>query len=89
MFRLTVMNPLSVLTRHATAIEKTNDLSARLCIEHSDEIGILFNEFDSMVTKLQDDKAKQKGSGEALRESEERYASRPAAQTTASGIGTC
>ncbi len=74
LFRRTVMNPLSVLTRHATAIGKTNDLSARLRMERDDEIGILSCEFDRMVTTLEEDKAKQKASEEALRESEERYA---------------
>lgn len=74
LFRHSVMNPLTRLTNHTTEIGRTNDLSARIEMDRSDEIGTLAYEFDRMVEQLDAEMAKQKSSEEALRESEERYA---------------
>lgn len=73
-FRRTIMNPLTKLTTHATEIGERGDLSARLGMQRVDEIGVLANEFDSMVEQLEEDMESQKQAEEALRKSEERYA---------------
>jgi diguanylate cyclase (GGDEF)-like protein/PAS domain S-box-containing protein len=74
LFRRTVMNSLSMLTAHATAIGSSNDLSARLRMDRSDELGTLAAEFNRMLEKLAEDRARQIKIKEQLRESEERYA---------------
>jgi len=48
----TVLSPLARVTRHAVAIGKGTDLSARLNIEGHDEIGLLAREFDGMVERV-------------------------------------
>jgi signal transduction histidine kinase len=42
------------VTRHAVALGKSDDLSARLDLSRTDEIGSLATEFDHMVAKLAD-----------------------------------
>jgi sensor domain CHASE-containing protein len=50
----TVLSPLARVTRHAVAIGKGTDLSARLNIKGHDEIGRLAREFDGMVARVAD-----------------------------------
>jgi len=47
-----VLRPLVLLTRHAIAIGKDTDLTLRLNLTSSDEMGTLAVEFDRMVTRL-------------------------------------
>lgn len=47
-----VLKPLARVTRHAELIGSGEDLSARLNLERSDEIGVLAREFDRMVTNV-------------------------------------
>ena len=48
----TVLAPIERLTRLAVEIGRTDDSNMRLGLEREDEIGILANEFDSMLEKL-------------------------------------
>jgi diguanylate cyclase (GGDEF)-like protein/PAS domain S-box-containing protein len=73
LFRRTVMDSLTRLTRHTVAVAETNDLTARLGFRRTDEIGTLGREFDRMVARLGEERERQKRAEEALRESEERY----------------
>jgi len=50
----TVLAPLARLTRHAVRIGSGDDLTKRLDIRRSDEIGALATEFDRMVAKVAD-----------------------------------
>jgi sensor domain CHASE-containing protein len=52
MMRRTVLDPLSKLTRHATAVGTQDDLSARLDLARKDELGVLAGEFNRMVERL-------------------------------------
>lgn len=74
LFRRTVMDALSLLTSHTTSIGRSNDLSSRLALDRSDELGTLATEFNRMVETLELDRARQIEIKERLRESEERYA---------------
>jgi two-component system NtrC family sensor kinase len=47
-----VLGPLARVTRHAVAIGKGTDLSARLNLDRHDEIGRLAREFDGMVARV-------------------------------------
>lgn len=47
-----VLAPLTRVTRHAVAIGKDPDLTARLDFKTADEFGLLADEFDSMVERL-------------------------------------
>jgi two-component system, NtrC family, sensor kinase len=47
-----VLKPLSQMTRHAVAIGNSEDLTARLDLHGSDEIGRLAREFDRMVARV-------------------------------------
>jgi two-component system NtrC family sensor kinase len=49
-----VLSPLARVTRHAVAIGKGADLSARLNLDRHDEIGRLACEFDGMVARVAD-----------------------------------
>jgi two-component system, NtrC family, sensor kinase len=49
-----VLGPLARVTRHAVAIGKGTDLSARLNLKGHDEIGLLAREFDGMVARVAD-----------------------------------
>jgi sensor domain CHASE-containing protein len=48
----TVFDPLAHVTRHAVAIGAGDDLSPRLNLQRSDEIGALAREFDRMVAQV-------------------------------------
>jgi signal transduction histidine kinase len=48
----TVLNPLGLVTRHATAMGRADDLTVRLNLDRQDEIGVLAREFDQMVEAL-------------------------------------
>lgn len=50
--RRTILDPLSRLTRHATAVGTQDDLSARLEVDRKDELGVLASEFNRMVERL-------------------------------------
>jgi len=47
-----IVNPLQRLTTHAVAVGESDDLTARLSLRRSDEIGVLAREFDRMVEGL-------------------------------------
>jgi two-component system, NtrC family, sensor kinase len=49
-----VLDPLSRMTRHAVALGSSDDLTSRLDLGRSDELGELAREFDRMVTRLAD-----------------------------------
>jgi len=85
----TILRPVRYLTKHALSVGNTGDLSARLSMNRTDEIGILGAEFDKMLAKLEtqtaelarvneqlkEDIAERKKTEEALRESEKYYRS--------------
>ncbi|WP_373500624.1 CHASE4 domain-containing protein [Desulfococcus sp.] len=52
LLRRTVFDPVSRLTRHAIAVGAEGDLSVRLAMDRTDEIGTLAQEFDRMVGRL-------------------------------------
>ncbi len=54
----TVVGPIARLTAHAVRIGRTDDLTGRLAIKRSDEIGTLAGEFDQMVGRLADARSK-------------------------------
>lgn len=58
MLRRTVLDPLSQLTRHATALGTQDDLSARLTLDRKDELGVLAGEFNRMVESLAETRAR-------------------------------
>jgi two-component system NtrC family sensor kinase len=47
-----ILKPLAVVTRHAEAVGGDQDLSTRLNLRRSDEIGTLAREFDRMVDRV-------------------------------------
>jgi two-component system, NtrC family, sensor kinase len=47
-----ILSPLAIVTRHAVAVGKEQDLTTRLDLSNSDEIGVLAREFDRMVTRV-------------------------------------
>jgi two-component system, NtrC family, sensor kinase len=47
-----ILSPLAIVTRHAVAVGKDQDLTTRLELGSSDEIGVLAREFDRMVVRL-------------------------------------
>jgi two-component system, NtrC family, sensor kinase len=49
-----VLDPLSRMTRHAVALGRSDDLTSRLDLKRTDELGELSREFDRMVTHLAD-----------------------------------
>jgi two-component system, NtrC family, sensor kinase len=49
-----VLKPLSRMTRHAVALGSSDDLTSRLDLKRTDELGELAREFDRMVTRLAD-----------------------------------
>jgi sensor domain CHASE-containing protein len=52
--RVMVLGPVSRMTRHAVAIAEGDDLTQRMNVRRSDELGVLAREFDRMVDKLAD-----------------------------------
>lgn len=69
----TVLAPLARVTRHAVSIGAGDDLTTRLNLDRSDEIGVLAVEFDRMVAKVAEsrrqliDKSFHAGMGEISR----------------------
>jgi two-component system NtrC family sensor kinase len=49
-----VLDPLSRMTRHAVSLGRSDDLTSRLDLGRTDELGELAREFDRMVTHLAD-----------------------------------
>jgi len=47
-----ILSPLAIVTRHAVAVGKDQDLTTRLEVNSTDEIGVLAREFDRMVTRV-------------------------------------
>ena len=47
-----ILSPLAIVTRHALAVGKDQDLTTRLELSGNDEIGVLAREFDRMVTRV-------------------------------------
>jgi signal transduction histidine kinase len=47
-----ILSPLAVVTRHALAVGEDKDLTTRLDLRRSDEIGVLAREFDRMVARV-------------------------------------
>jgi two-component system NtrC family sensor kinase len=54
----TVVDPIRKLTGHVVHLGKTDDLSARLTMQRSDEIGTLAHEFDRMMEQLSEARKK-------------------------------
>jgi two-component system, NtrC family, sensor kinase len=52
MLRRSVLNPIHLVTRHAIAMGRADDMTVRLNLERKDEIGTLAREFDHMVEAL-------------------------------------
>ncbi|HEY0767071.1 MAG TPA: CHASE4 domain-containing protein [Steroidobacteraceae bacterium] len=47
-----ILTPLAVVTRHAVALDEDKDLTTRLDLARTDEIGVLAREFDRMVARV-------------------------------------
>jgi two-component system, NtrC family, sensor kinase len=47
-----ILTPLALVTRHAVALGKDQDLTTRLDLSGKDEIGVLAREFDRMVMRV-------------------------------------
>ncbi len=47
-----ILTPLAALTRHAVAVGEDRDLTTRLDLKRSDEIGVLARELDHMVARV-------------------------------------
>jgi two-component system, NtrC family, sensor kinase len=52
MLHRSVLDPLDRMTRHAVAIGQSDDLTSRLDLKRTDELGKLAKEFDRMVERL-------------------------------------
>jgi signal transduction histidine kinase len=66
----TVITPLSALTSQVEAITRTDDLSSRVNMQGSHEIGTLAREFDGLLARLEGDIREREKMNDALRESE-------------------
>ena len=64
--RKTVIEPITSLSQYVSVIEKSGDLSKRLNLKRTDEIGILANKFDSMLERLENDTHKREQLEEEL-----------------------
>jgi len=53
-----VVHPVVALTRHALQIAQSGDLSERLALRRRDEIGVLAAQFDAMLERLADTRAR-------------------------------
>jgi len=68
-----ILTPLAAVTSHAVAVGEDKDLTTRLDLAGSDEIGVLAREFDRMVSRLAEsrvqlvDQSFQAGVGELAR----------------------
>ncbi|MBS0579828.1 MAG: HAMP domain-containing protein [Proteobacteria bacterium] len=47
-----ILNPLALMTRHAVEMGQGTDLTTRLDLRRSDEMGVLAREFDNMVERV-------------------------------------
>jgi len=47
-----ILNPLAIVTHHAVAVGRDQDLTTRLNLSNTDEIGVLAREFDRMVARV-------------------------------------
>jgi len=47
-----ILSPLAIVTHHAVAVGKDQDLTTRLNLSNRDEIGVLAREFDRMVARV-------------------------------------
>ncbi|MBM3122623.1 MAG: HAMP domain-containing protein, partial [Chloroflexi bacterium] len=56
--RRMVVDPITALVHHAVKVGQTSDLSARLASRRSDEIGVLAREFDAMLERMADARAR-------------------------------
>jgi two-component system, NtrC family, sensor kinase len=53
-----ILSPLAIVTRHAVAVGKDQDLTTRLELRSEDEIGVLAREFDRMVMRVAESRAR-------------------------------
>ena len=53
-----VVQPLATVTSHVVQVRQRNSLDARLGLQRRDEIGVLAEEFDGMVARLADSRAR-------------------------------
>jgi PAS domain S-box-containing protein len=72
LLRRTVVSPLTNVARHIVRINENGDLSSRLSIERTDEIGTVGQEFDRLLGRIEDDLERREEAETALRESEAR-----------------
>jgi len=56
--RMMVLQPLCQLSRHSLRVGEQGDLDARLNLQRADEIGVLAGEFDRMVQRLAEARAR-------------------------------
>ena len=70
---ITVTRPISRLNRHVAAISSSPDLSLRLTLKKSDEIGVLAREYNNMLERLDLDVRRRRKAEEQLKRSEARY----------------
>lgn len=66
----TVARPIAALTRHMTRIGREEELTAYTGPQSRDEVGTLAREFNRMIQRLGQDRAKRTQAEDALRESE-------------------
>ncbi len=53
-----ILRPLATVTRHAVALGEDKDLTTRLNLPGNDEIGVLAREFDRMVSRVAESRAR-------------------------------
>jgi two-component system, NtrC family, sensor kinase len=53
-----ILTPLAAVTRHAVALGEDKDLTTRLDLPGSDEIGVLAREFDRMVARVAESRSR-------------------------------
>jgi len=84
--RLTVVGPLTQLTRHVTSIGKEHDLSSLPVVPRMDEVGTLTREFNQMVGRIHEHNEERERVEKALRINEEQL--RIVVETAPAGILT-
>src|SRR6186713_1818303 len=52
--RRLILRPVTLMTRHAVSIGESDDLTRRLSVKRSDELGMLAREFDRMLDRFAD-----------------------------------
>ena len=70
----TITDPIAELSRVAKVVSVRKDYSARATKSTSDEIGLLVDSFNEMLTQIEIREEARKKAEESLRESEQRYA---------------